>query len=186
MITFNERCEQYTLPTIPLRGIVAFPGVTLSLELARPFSKNAIESAQKTGSLIFLVAQINAAEEEKIESNIFDVGVVAKVKQIVKGNDGNTKAVVEGICRAQTRELRKAGGYYECDVLTREIDIEGYPQAKEEALTRVIIDKIDKLINLFPYPSRDFMSKLIFFENINTHILFYVRTSYRKDKTNNK
>ena len=166
MITFNERCEQYTLPTIPLRGIVAFPGVTLSLELARPFSKNAIESAQKTGSLIFLVAQINAAEEEKIESNIFDVGVVAKVKQIVKGNDGNTKAVVEGICRAQTRELRKVGGYYECDVLTREIDIEGYPQAKEEALTRVIIDKIDKLINLFPYPSRDFMSKLIFVENI--------------------
>ncbi len=166
MITFNERCEQYTLPTIPLRGIVAFPGVTLSLELARPFSKNAIESAQKTGSLIYLVAQINAAEEEKIESNIFDVGVVAKVKQIVKGNDGNTKAVVEGICRAETKGLRKAGGYYECDVLTREIDIEGYPQEKEEALTRVIIDKIDKLINLFPYPSRDFMSKLIFVNNI--------------------
>ena len=166
MITVNEKCEQYTLPIIPLRGIVAFPGVTLSLELARPFSKNAIEYAQKTGSLLFLVAQINGSEDEKIESNIFDVGVIAKVKQIVKGNDGNTKAVVEGICRAQTNSLRKAGGYYECDVTTRSLDIEGYHQEKEEALTRVIIDKIDKLISLFPYPSRDFMSKLLFVDDI--------------------
>ena len=141
MITFNEKCEQFTLPTVALRGIVAFPGMTISLELARSFSKNAVDTAQKTGSLIYLVAQIDASEEEKIESNIFDVGVVAKIKQIIKGNDGNVKAMVEGVARAKTQNLRAVGGYYECDVLTCDLEVNGYPAEKEEALTRIILEK---------------------------------------------
>ncbi len=166
MITFNEKCEQYSLPTVALRGIVAFPGMTLSLELARPFSKNAIESAQKTGSYVFLVAQIDASEEEKIESNIFDIGVIARIKQIVKGNDGNTKAVVEGVSRAKMQNIRQTSGYYECDVLSCLLEVNGYPKEKEEALTRLTIERINNLVSLFPYPSKDFMSKLLFVEDI--------------------
>ena len=162
MITFNEKCEQYTLPTVALRGIVAFPGMTLSLELARPFSKNAVDTAQRTGSLIYLVAQIDASEEEKIESNIFDVGVIAKIKQIVKGNDGNIKAVVEGVSRAKTERIRQVSGYYECDVTSCELEIDGYPEEKEEALIRILIEKTEALVSMFPYPSKDLLSKLIF------------------------
>ncbi|MBQ8393025.1 MAG: endopeptidase La [Clostridia bacterium] len=167
MTKINEKCERYTLPTVALRGIVAFPGMTLSLELARSFSKNAVEIAQKTGSLIYLVAQIDASEEEKIEGNIFDVGTVAKIKQIVKGNDGNTKAVVEGIARAKTDGIRQISGYYECDITSCTLDIEGYSKEKEEALVRMLIERTDALISLFPYPSKDFMTKLIFIENIS-------------------
>ena len=166
MITFNEKCEQLTLPTIALRGIVAFPGMTLSLELARPFSKNAVEAAQKTGSYIYLVAQIDASEEEKIESNLFDVGVVAKVNQIVKGNDGNTKVVVEGISRARTMSVRPISGYYECCVTTCTLEVNGYSENKEDALTRVIMEKVQALVSLFPYPSNDFMTKLLFVNDI--------------------
>ena len=166
MITFNEKCEQLTLPTIALRGIVAFPGMTLSLELARPFSKNAVEAAQKTGSYIYLVAQIDASEEEKIESNLFDVGVVAKVNQIVKGNDGNTKVVVEGISRARTMSVRPTSGYYECCVTTCTLEVNGYSENKEDALTRVIMEKVQALVSLFPYPSNDFMTKLLFVNDI--------------------
>ncbi len=166
MITFNEKCEQFTLPTVALRGIVAFPGMTISLELARSFSKNAVDTAQKTGSLIYLVAQIDASEEEKIESNIFDVGVVAKIKQIIKGNDGNVKAMVEGVARAKTQNLRAVGGYYECDVLTCDLEVNGYPVEKEEALTRIILEKTNDLVSLFPYPSKDLMTKLIFMNDI--------------------
>ncbi|MBQ9744340.1 MAG: endopeptidase La [Clostridia bacterium] len=167
MTIMNEKCERYTLPTVALRGIVAFPGMTLSLELARSFSKNAVEIAQKTGSFIYLVAQIDASEEEKIEGNIFDVGTVAKIKQIVKGNDGNTKAVVEGIARAKTEGIRQISGYYECDITSCTLDVEGYSKEKEEALVRMLVERTDALISLFPYPSKDFMTKLIFIENIS-------------------
>ena len=166
MITFNEKCEQLTLPTIALRGIVAFPGMTLSLELARPFSKNAVEAAQKTGSYIYLVAQIDASEEEKIESNLFDVGVVAKIKQNIKGNDGNAKVVVEGLSRAKTESVRQVSGYYECSVTSCTLEVNGFSADKEEALTRVIMDKVQALISLFPYPSNDFMTKLLFVNDI--------------------
>jgi len=166
MITFNEKCEQLTLPTIALRGIVAFPGMTLSLELARPFSKNAVEAAQKTGSYVYLVAQIDASEEEKVESNIFEVGVVAKINQIIRGNDGNTKVVVEGLSRAKTANIRQVSGYYECGVTACTLEINGYPEAKAEALVRVVIEKVQGLISLFPYPSNDLMTKLLFTNDI--------------------
>ena len=166
MITFNEKCEQLTLPTIALRGIVALPGTTLSLELARPFSKNAVEAAQRTGSPVFLVSQIDGNEEEKIESNIFDVGVVANVKQITRGKDGSTKAVVEGLRRAKLERIRQISGYYECDVTACELEVNGFPEDKEEALLRVIVEKTQALISLFPYPSNDFMTKLVFTNDI--------------------
>ena len=166
MITFNEKCEQLTLPTIALRGIVALPGTTLSLELARPFSKNAVEAAQRIGSSVFLVSQIDGSEEEKIESNVFDVGVIANVKQITKGKDGTTKVVVEGTRRAKLSGIRQVSGYYESNVISCELEVNGYPRDKEEALVRVVVDKTQALISLFPYPSNDFMTKLIFTSNI--------------------
>ena len=117
---------------------------------------------------LFQKMQLNQRRRPDLtySSNIFDVGVIAKIKQIVKGNDGNTKAVCEGIHRARVQSLRQSSGYYECNVISCQLEINGYPKEKEEALTRLTLEKINNLVSLFPYPAKDFMSKLIFVEDI--------------------
>ena len=133
MITYNEICEKYTLPVVPLRGVVALPGVPISIEVGRPFSKLAVEMAQKKGSYIYLVAQKDSNEEEKIISNLEKIGVVAKIKQVISGNDGNLKVVFEGVSRAETELVSMASGYYIASVCSKIIEIDGYSKEKSEA-----------------------------------------------------
>ena len=159
MITYNEICKQYTLPVLPLRGVIAFPNIPISIEVARPFSKTAVEMAQKTGSYIYLVAQKNSNEEDKIISNLEKVGVVAKIKQIISGNDGNLKAVFEGICRAEWDSVSLSSGYYVANVTSKILEVEGYSTEKKEALLRRVHAGISSIISLFPIPSKEFATK---------------------------
>ena len=167
MITYNEKCEQYTLPVLPMRGVVAFPSVSVSVEIGRQFSKNAVEMAQKTGSFIYLVAQKDHDEEEQIISNLENVGVIAKIKQVITGNDGNLKAVFEGVCRAETGEISTASGYYIANVTSKILDVEGYSPERREALIRRIKAGIHSIISLFPVPSREFASKAELIDDID-------------------
>lgn len=166
MITYNEVCEKYTLPLLPMRGVIAFPGVSLSFEVARSFSKTALETAQKLGSFIFLVAQKDQNEEEKIISNIKNVGVIAKIKQVIASSDGNLKAVVEGVARAELVEISRASGYYIADISKKSIEVEGYSEAKKEALLRSIKAKASSIVSMFPTPSKEFISKITLSEDI--------------------
>ncbi len=166
MITYNEVCEKYTLPLLPMRGVIAFPGVSLSFEVARSFSKTALETAQKLGSFIFLVAQKDQNEEEKIISNIENVGVIAKIKQVIASSDGNLKAVVEGVARAELVEISRASGYYIADISKKSIEVEGYSEAKKEALLRSIKAKASSIVSMFPTPSKEFISKITLSEDI--------------------
>ena len=166
MITYNEVCEKYTLPLLPMRGVIAFPGVSLSFEVARSFSKTALETAQKLGSFIFLVAQKDQNEEEKIISNIENVGVIAKIKQVIASSDGNLKAVVEGVARAELVEISRASGYYIADISKKSIEVEGYSEAKKEALLRSIKAKASSIVSMFPTPSKEFISKITLSEDM--------------------
>lgn len=159
MITYNEICEQYTLPVLAMRGIVAFPSISVSVEIGRQASKNAVEMAQKTGSYIYLVAQKNHDEEEIVPSNLEGVGVIAKIKQVISGNDGNLKAVFEGICRAETNSISPSSGHYIASVTSKKLVVEGYPQEKHEAFMRRIRASIHSIVSLFPVPSREFVTK---------------------------
>ena len=159
MITYNEICERYTLPVLPMRGVIAFPNVPVSIEVGRPFSKTAVEIAQKTGSFVYLVAQKDHNEEERIISNLEGVGVVARIKQVIAGNDGNLKAVFEGISRAQTESISMSAGYYTAEVTAKELEIIGKSEERYEALIRRIKAGIHSIISLFPIPSKEFSTK---------------------------
>ena len=167
MITYNEICEKYTLPLLPMRGVIAFPEVSISFEVARSFSKTALETAQKLGSYIFLVAQKDHSEEEKIIRNVENVGVIAKIKQVIASSDGNLKAVVEGVARAEVVEVSRASGYYIADINKKTIEVEGYSESKKEALLRAIKSKASSIVSMFPTPSKDFISKITLCEDID-------------------
>ena len=83
VVTFPE-----ILPTLPAREMVAFPGVMLSLYVARPASIAAIDAAQKNQGLLFVVSQKNHSLEEPTANDLHSIGVVAHVVRVLVGADG--------------------------------------------------------------------------------------------------
>ena len=160
MVTYNENTEQLSLPTIPLKGFVAFPSDSTNFDLYSTFSKAAVEFANKTNSFVILVNQKNPFDEKKVISNIYSVGVVAKISQVIKGHDGSLKVLFNCIERAVINNTVAMSGYYLSDVTMKSITVEGYSQTKIEALRRVIISKVTDLINMFPNPSTDFILRI--------------------------
>lgn len=93
--------EKYMLPTMALRGLVIFPGVTVGFDVIREKSKKALDSAMAKDRTIFVITQKKADVEEPAEIDLYKVGVIAKVKRVVKMPGGMVHAVVEGIERAR-------------------------------------------------------------------------------------
>ncbi|MBE7083333.1 MAG: endopeptidase La [Clostridiales bacterium] len=101
--------SEKTIPVIALRGKVLFPNTFLNFDVGREISVTAVDVAVKSGSEIFICAQKNAAVEIPKVTDFFTVGVVAKIKQVIRiqGN-GHTKVSVEALYRAGAREISEA------------------------------------------------------------------------------
>lgn len=98
----EDKMNFRALPMVPLRGVVIFPGMMLRFEAARERSTAAlVKAAQGTDQLIFLSAQRDITIENPKRSQIFEVGTVAKVKQIVRQESGNYSVLAEGFSRAR-------------------------------------------------------------------------------------
>ena len=94
--------EELTLPLIPLRGLVGFPGVQLNIEIVRPISLKAFTAAATLyDAKILLVAQKDIAIEDPTADDLFRMGVVAEIKHVVKNPHGNISVIFEGLSRAK-------------------------------------------------------------------------------------
>ena len=88
-------------PLLPLRDIVVFPHMIVPLFVGRDRSVAALEAAMEAGKEIFLVAQLDPGEDDPQRDDLYDVGVVAQVLQMLKMPDGTVRVLVEGTARAQ-------------------------------------------------------------------------------------
>ncbi len=134
----NTYTDCVTLPVIPLRGLVAFPGVQLSLEMFRDFSKNALLHASAGEGHVFLVTQKDAHVETPAASDLYTVGTVAVIKKIGKNDDGEVTALFEGLCRARIRTLSLSG---ECPMATvhcRTVSAPSDPTGEQLAMMNVV------------------------------------------------
>ncbi|MBQ2941130.1 MAG: endopeptidase La [Clostridia bacterium] len=93
--------KNYTLPLIPVRGLVIFPFMVLHFDVAREKSIAALEAAMRHDQLVMLSAQKNIAIEEPAEEDIYEIGCIAKVKQMLKVPGGTIRVLVEGVKRAK-------------------------------------------------------------------------------------
>lgn len=93
--------DQKTLPMITLRGIVAFPHTTIHFDVQRDVSLKTLDSAMKGSQIVFLTLQKNSLVENPKNTDIYNIGVVAKLRQTLKINDEITRVLVEGIYRAE-------------------------------------------------------------------------------------
>lgn len=93
--------KNYTLPLIPVRGLVIFPFMVLHFDVAREKSIAALEAAMRHDQLVMLSAQKNIAIEDPAEEDIYEIGCIAKVKQMLKVPGGTIRVLVEGVKRAK-------------------------------------------------------------------------------------
>lgn len=100
--------DNLVLPTVALRGLVVFPGMTLHFDIGRKQSVSAVKSAMLNHQNLFLITQIDMAEEVKDREALFDMGVVCEIKQLVRLPAGSCyRVVVEGKFRARLEELQQ-------------------------------------------------------------------------------
>ncbi|OYU01794.1 MAG: endopeptidase La [Sphingomonadaceae bacterium PASS1] len=135
------------LPLLPLRDIVVFPGMIVPLFVGRDKSVVALEKAMAANKEIFLVAQLDPAEDDPGKDDLYDIGVTATIMQLLKLPDGTVRVLVEGKQRSQLRDLVEHGSeYVEAAVsLVVEQNAEG-PEAT--ALMRSVADQFENYSKL--------------------------------------
>jgi len=133
-------------PVLPLRDIVVFPNMIVPLFVGRDKSVAALEAAMSADKEIFLIAQLDPAEDDPGRDDLYDVGVSATVLQLLKLPDGTVRVLVEGKERAQLEELEETGDYLTAAVTpVEELVAEGKQVA---ALMRSVVDQFENYAKL--------------------------------------
>jgi ATP-dependent Lon protease len=138
--------EIKTLPVLPLRDIVVFPYMVVPLFVGREKSVKALEEVMKTDKSILLVTQKDRDEDDPAPEDIFDVGVLATVLQLLKLPDGTVKVLVEGKSRAAVLKFTAREEFYEADIAAIEED--GGEAHEAEALSRAVIEQFENYVKL--------------------------------------
>ncbi|HRZ01676.1 MAG TPA: LON peptidase substrate-binding domain-containing protein, partial [Burkholderiaceae bacterium] len=138
--------ESITLPLLPLRDVVVFPHMVIPLFVGRPKSIKALEAAMEAGKSIMLVAQKSAAKDEPSPEDMYEIGCVANILQMLKLPDGTVKVLVEGAQRARIESVEDGEQHFSADVFPLPPDGPGSPEI--EALRRALVAQFDQYVKL--------------------------------------
>jgi len=136
------------LPLLPLRDVVVFPHMVIPLFVGRPKSIKALELAMEADRRIMLVAQKAAAKDEPSVSDMFDVGCVSTILQMLKLPDGTVKVLVEGQQRALVTSIEDAETHFTATVTPVEATPEANKPSEIEALRRAVMQQFDQYVKL--------------------------------------
>jgi len=141
-----NRAAGEVYPVLPLRDIVVFPHMIVPLFVGRERSVKALEDVMKEDKQILLIAQKNAADDDPVREDIYRVGTIATVLQLLKLPDGTVKVLVEGEARARVIRFTENDNYYEvyADIVPEQLG----PEEELEALSRSVIAQFEKYIKL--------------------------------------
>ncbi|MBT9494965.1 MAG: endopeptidase La [Paucibacter sp.] len=138
--------ELITLPLLPLRDVVVFPHMVIPLFVGRPKSIKALEAAMEAGRQIMLVAQKAAGKDEPKSDDMFEVGCVSSILQMLKLPDGTVKVLVEGLQRATTHSITDGEEHFIAEVMPIPPEADAKPEV--EALRRAVTQQFDQYVKL--------------------------------------
>lgn len=138
--------EHMELPVLPLRGVIVFPHLVLHLDVGRERSIKALDEAMLQDNIILLVAQKEAGVDDPELEDLFDVGTVATIKQMLKLPGGTIRILVEGIKRARIEKVLEMEPYMK--VLVDDVEEEKSRHSEMEALTRHVLHQFEQYIKL--------------------------------------
>ncbi|MCF8148526.1 MAG: endopeptidase La [Sulfuritalea sp.] len=141
------------LPLLPLRDVVVFPHMVIPLFVGRPKSIKALEAAMESERRIMLVAQKTAAKDDPVISDMFDVGCVSTILQMLKLPDGTVKVLVEGHQRATVNKIEDGESHFVANVTPIEppavvADDDKKIASEIEALRRAVMQQFDQYVKL--------------------------------------
>jgi ATP-dependent Lon protease len=134
------------LPLLPLRDVVVFPHMVIPLFVGRPKSIKALEAAMEVGKSIMLVAQKNAQKDDPGLEDVYQVGCVSNILQMLKLPDGTVKVLVEGVQRGRVLSVRDEESHFSCE--HELIEIEEVSNQEIEAMRRAILTQFDQYVKL--------------------------------------
>jgi len=134
------------LPLLPLRDVVVFPHMVIPLFVGRPKSIKALETAMEAGKSILLVAQKSAAKDEPEAEDLYSIGCISNILQMLKLPDGTVKVLVEGGQRARIDKVEDQRSLFVAQVTPIEIDEKGNHEV--EAMRRAILAQFDQYVKL--------------------------------------
>ncbi|WP_373231404.1 endopeptidase La [Cohnella sp.] len=142
----SSKQKSRSIPLLPLRGLLVYPSMVLHLDVGREKSIKALEQAMIDDHMILLCSQSEINIEEPTQEDIYQVGTIAKVRQMLKLPNGTIRVLVEGVSRAEIEQYLPNENYYE--VLAKELH-EGQTNDSElDALMRAVLSQFEHYINL--------------------------------------
>ena len=138
--------ETQALPLLPLRDVVVFPHMVIPLFVGRPKSIKALETAMEAGKNILLVAQKSAAKDEPVPEDMYEIGCLANILQMLKLPDGTVKVLVEGVQRARLLKIEDQRALFVADVAL--IPVEERTDNEIEAMRRTVLAQFDQYVKL--------------------------------------
>ncbi|MEN8721537.1 MAG: endopeptidase La [Alphaproteobacteria bacterium] len=142
----EELPENGIYPVLPLRDIVVFPHMIVPLFVGREKSVKALEDVMKSDKKILLATQKDAAADDPSPEDIYEVGTLASVLQLLKLPDGTVKVLIEGVARVRIREFTDRTAFYEAEAdIIAEADTAG---DEVEALSRTVVSHFESYVKL--------------------------------------
>ena len=135
-----------TFPLLPLRDVVVYPQIVQPLFVGRPKSIKALEIAMSSDKQVLLVAQKNASEDEPAVGDLFTIGTVATILQLIRLPDGTVKVLVEGLDRAKIKSVLFEDEYFKAD--TAILQSEEIPEKESALLIRSLLSQFDQYVQL--------------------------------------
>ncbi len=142
----KESEQQVTLPVLPLRDVVVYPHMVIPLFVGREKSIRCLEAAMEQGKKVLLVAQTEASLDDPKLEDLYSIGTMANILQLLKLPDGTVKVLVEGVQRAQLLTNIENKDYFFAEVEL--LESEAIDEQEEEALLRSVMSQFESYIKL--------------------------------------
>ncbi len=135
------------IPVLTLRDVVVYPHMVIPLFVGREKSIKSLDDAMENDKQILLVAQKSADVDEPLAEDVFEIGTLATILQLLKLPDGTLKVLVEGVERVNIHSMDTEGDYFTADISILPIDND-YDERKVDLLGRALVNLFDKYVNL--------------------------------------
>jgi len=141
-----ELANNASLPLLPLRDVVVYPQIVQPLFVGRTKSIKALEIAMASDKQVLLVAQKNASKDEPGVEDLFTIGTVATILQLIRLPDGTVKVLVEGLNRAMIKDVRFDTEHFQAE--TKVLQPESIPEKESALLIRSLLSQFDQYVQL--------------------------------------
>lgn len=151
-MTQTEHEQNLTLPLLPLRDVVVYPQMVIPLFVGREKSIQALEVAMESDKRVFLVAQKDAGQDDPTLSDLFSIGTIANILQLLRLPDGTVKVLIEGEARARLEQLDSEyddeGEEAFVQAQVEWLESEGLSDREQDVLTRTLMNQFEQYVKL--------------------------------------